>query len=172
MINNNFGGRVTISLLCVMALMAILTYYSPLVNATNNLNHPEAVPTPSYLQSSQPRCAQGTLSILAAELLNKHITPNEWSLVSTDETDTVEDVIAAWKLKTNRRIVQVDKVAYGMPYIWVGTFDGGSHMCVAYFSENYVMLKQDVYDPYTRTNYMVNWDYSTFYSNTAAIYLP
>jgi len=131
------------------------------------------VPTPSWPQATQPRCGLAMLSMLAAEVENETIQPNQWGLPENEESDTVSDLFLAYQKKTGRVPVKVEtEAAYNIPYIWIGHFQGGSHICLCYFQSNSVTLKHGVYDLSIKTNMMTVWDFPTFYTNTIFIYKP
>jgi hypothetical protein len=124
------------------------------------------IPTPSYQEQTQPFCGPATLSMFAAEELNMDIEASTWNL--TNEPMTA--IKAAWFKQTGQTLKFVGKIKFNQPYVWVGYYNTNPHACLVYFTSTYVVLKHGLYNPWTRTNYMVTWPYEQFFSNTLAVY--
>jgi hypothetical protein len=145
-------------------------------------------------ENDQPNCVVGAFCMYANEVLKIKISPlfletNSLTHIINKEGVDMLDIIPLWnKVFPNKKIRCVydvlntntynNHVDLNTPYIWLGKLKDTSlrsdklegHACLVYLHSNSVTYKHFVYNPYTKTNYIVTADYSQFFSNTISLY--
>lgn len=145
--------------------------------------------TYSVDQEHQPNCVVGAYvmyakDVLNTELLVKNKIEHDYPVLSNAAVG-INYIIPLWDslfptnhLKCIYNPAKPDSmtndIVLGKPYIWTGKWNVSTnniaHTCLIYFNTNSVTYKHFVYDPNTKTNYMVTTNYDFFFERTLRLY--
>jgi hypothetical protein len=136
-------------------------------------------------ESDQPNCVVGAFCMYAKETLNVKVSPifletNSLMRINSSGNVDASEIMPSWnrifpknKIKCVYNLYDTNSynnvLLFDRPYIWVGKLTE-YHACLVYLNSNSVTYKHFVYNPYTKTNYMVMTNYPEFFSKTISLY--
>ena len=170
----------------LFSLVFLLLYVPILIYHSHN-NKKQSAFVYNVAESNQPNCVVGAFCMFAKETLNVELSPQYFernaSNYLSDEMVSITNIEQFWNglFPTNKLICIYDLTAgldshtndvinLDQPYLWTGLWGGHGHSCIVYLSSNSVTYKHFVYDPRTKTNYMVKVPYEYFFKNTIQLY--
>jgi hypothetical protein len=136
-------------------------------------------------QTNQPTCVVGAFCMYANEALNVKLSPafletNFSNYINDESGVSLSNIPLIWDslFPTNRLISVYDvtdansgnnKIYFDIPYLWIGKLQQ-YHACLVYLHSNSVTYKHFIYNPYTKTNYIVTTNYDKFFKDTLILY--
>jgi hypothetical protein len=135
---------------------------------------------PYVSETNQPCCVVGAFAMYAKEALNVELSPHFIEtnvMLLSKPTVEILAIVPTWDymFPSNQLIIMDTNtpVYLERPYIWTGKWTDDKdtyHTCLVYFHTNSVTYKHFIYDPDTKTNYMVTTNYEHFLSRTVCLY--
>ena len=136
-------------------------------------------------QTDQPTCVVGAFCMYANEAVGVKLSPmfletNFDDYIDDDSGIALTNMLPIWAslFPTNQLTCVYDatntnsddnKIYFDIPYLWIGKLQQ-YHACLVYLHSNSVTYKHFVYDPSTKTNYMVTTNYDKFFKDTLTLY--